>query len=90
MPAQLISYDLTRPGRDYPELFAAIKAVGSTWWHCLESVWIVKTSLTSVQIRDRLQTHVDANDKVLVADLSGNWGTLGLDKNCNEWLRENL
>ena len=90
MPAQLISYDLRRPGQDYPELFAAIKSNGVTWWHCLESVWIVKTNLTSAQIRDRLQPHIDVNDKVLVAALSGQSGTLGLDKNCNDWLRENL
>ena len=90
MSEQMISYDLRKPGRDYSELFAAIKAVGATWWHCLESVWIVKTSLTSAQVRDRLKPHVDANDKVLVASLSGDWGTLGLDKNCNDWLHENL
>ena len=89
MPAQLISYDLRKPGRGYAELFAVIKSFGA-WWHCLESVWIVKTNLTSAQIRDRLNPHVDANDKVFVASLRGGWGTFGLDNNCNNWLRENL
>ena len=90
MSAQLISYDLRRPGQNYPDLFAAIKSIDATCWHCLESVWIVKTGLTSAQVRDRLRSHVDANDKVLVASLGGDWGTHGLDKSCNDWLRENL
>jgi hypothetical protein len=53
-------------------------------------VWIVKTNLTSAQVRDRLQPHVDANDKVSVSGLNGRWATFGLDKKCNDWLQENL
>jgi hypothetical protein len=88
--AQLISYDLRKPGRDYAKLFAAIQSIGAAWWHCLESAWIVKTSLTSAQVRDQLRSHVDANDKVLVTALGGDWESLGLDENCNAWLHENL
>ena len=87
---QLISYDLQKPGQNYPNLFDAIKSVGTGWWHCLESVWIVKTGLTSTQVRDTLQSHLDANDKLLVVALGGNWATSSLTQTCNKWLRENL
>jgi hypothetical protein len=86
---QFISYDLRRPGQDYAGLFAAIKSLGA-WWHHLESVWLVKTPLTSDKIRDTLRPHLDANDSLLVAALSGNWGTLGLSSDGNDWLRKNL
>ena len=90
MAAQLISYDLRRPGRNYPELFSAIKSIDAYPHHCLESVWIVRTSLASSEVLNRLQHHMDANDKVLVTALTGDWATLGLDKGCNDWLRTSL
>ena len=68
----------------------AIKRIGTGWWHCLESVWLVETTLASTQVRDTLQQYVDANDRILVAALGGNWATLGLAQECNQWLRENL
>ena len=36
----LISYDLNSPGKNYAQLYAAIQKLGS-WWHCLDSTWIV-------------------------------------------------
>ena len=89
MPNQLISYDLRRPGQDYSELFAAIKSIGN-WWHCLDSTWIVRTTLPSTEVRKRLTAHVDANDKVLVTALAGDWASLSLDKQGNDWLRQNV
>jgi len=89
MAAQLISYDLRKPGRDYATLFAAIKQLGP-WWHCLESIWIVKTALSTVQVRDALTPHVDGNDDLIVLSLQGGWATYGLSQECNDWLRNNL
>lgn len=89
MPVQMISYDLRRPGPDYPGLFDAIEALGPSW-HCLQSVWLIDTTLTSAQVRSRLSTHVHANDSLLVAELSGDWATTGLAADCTDWLREFL
>jgi len=90
MAVQLISYDLLKPGQEYTDLFDAIKSVGTKWWHCLESVWLVETALASSQLRDTLRSYVDSNDKILVVALEGNWATLGLTPKCNKWLQENL
>jgi hypothetical protein len=89
MSVQMISYDLRRPGQDYPGLFDAIKALGPSW-HCLESIWLVNTTLASAQVRDALRSHLDANDSLLVAALEGNWAALGLSRNCTDWLRQFL
>jgi hypothetical protein len=89
LAVQLITYDLRKPGQNYTKLFAAIEAMG-TWWHCLGSVWLVQTSLTSAQVRDILRPHMDANDSLLVAGLNGNWATLGIGGECADWLRTNV
>lgn len=89
MASVLITYDLITPGKKYSELHNAIKALGS-WWHCVESTWIIKSDLSVVQIRDALKKHVDANDKLLVLGLSGVGAWVGLDKNCSDWLTSNL
>lgn len=89
MTVQMISYDLRKPGRNYDELYNAIKAIG-TWWHCLESVWLVKTNSSSGDVRTHLQQFIDANDDLVVFGLNGNWATYGLSDECNNWLRNNL
>ena len=89
MPVQVISYDLRRPAQDYTGLYDGIKALGPSW-HCLESVRLVNTPMASEQVRDALNPHIDASDSLLVAALSGKWATLGLPKNCTDWLRQFL
>jgi len=42
-----ISYDLYRPDHDYPDLFEAIKALGSEWAHLKLTLWFVRTSLSA-------------------------------------------
>lgn len=87
----LIGYDLNRQGQRYGELIEKIKELGSTWWHCLDSTWIVKTPLDQVQVRDALLPLMDSNDEVLVVNITGDaaaWA--GLNQECSEWLRTNL
>lgn len=90
MASYVISYDLNRPGQNYNELFEEIKALG-TWWHCLDSTWIVKSNLTAAQVRDRLVKKIDTNDRLIVAALTGEaaW-TTSFSEQCQDWLRKNL
>lgn len=89
MKSHLITYDLVKPGRDYEELFKAIKAFGA-WCHPLESNWVIKSDLTTAQIRDRITPHMDKNDKLFVAQLSGEAAWIGLDTVVSDWLKANL
>ena len=89
MTTQIISYDLRQPGRNYEPLYEAIQALGS-WWHCLESVWIVDTSLSATGVRNTLGDHIDSNDKLLVCELTGTWATRGITDECTTWLAEHV
>lgn len=87
----LIGYDLRKSGQDYAGLIDAIKALGSDWWHCLDSTWIVKTNKTTVSVRDTLSPHIDNNDRLLVVDITGDAAAwTGFDTECSDWLKKNL
>lgn len=88
MPTLLIAYDLNAPGQDYDELIDAIKGLG-TWWHHLDSTWIVVTRSTAASARDTLAQHVDAGDELLVVDVTGRtraWS--GFNSSGSKWLKE--
>lgn len=89
MATYLISYDLRKKGQNYTALHNAIKQLGS-WWHYLESAWIVKSHGTAVNIRDALAKHIDTNDSLLVTHLSGEAAWAGFPSDCAEWLHRNL
>lgn len=89
MKIYFIGYDLMNPGQDYSSLFDAIKSVG-TWWHCLDSTWLVKSASSAIQIRNTLVAHIDSNDKLLVACLTGEAAWRGFDEQCSSWLSNNL
>ncbi|WP_413806322.1 hypothetical protein [Streptomyces sp. OE57] len=85
----IIGYDLNRPGQDYGSLQEAIKTLG-TWWHHLDSTWIVATSKTTIQVRDGLKKHIDVNDELLVVELTGVGAWCGFPASGSEWLKKNL
>jgi len=45
----LIGWNLNRT-KNYPDLYEAIKSLGS-WWHHLHSTWLVNTTLSTVAWR---------------------------------------
>lgn len=90
MPAQLIGYDLSRPGQEYEELFDAIKNVGRSWWRCLDSTWIVITRSTPAEVANALKPYLDQNDSLAVFTLTGGAAWVGLSDKCSQWLRNNL
>lgn len=65
----LITYDLRRPGQQYTQLYEEIKKAG-TWWHHLESTWIIETQLTPKQWYERLAPHIDRNDNLIVFEIT--------------------
>jgi len=65
----LITYDLNKVGQDYNELYNAIKKTG-TWWHYLDSTWLVQTALSSNQIFESIKHAIDNNDSVLIVKIT--------------------
>lgn len=85
----LIGYDLNKSGQDYKTLIDEIKKLG-TWWHCLDSTWLIKSSSNAVAIRDHLQKFIDKNDELLVVCLTGEGAWTGFSEQCSQWLKNNL
>ncbi|MDP3650334.1 MAG: hypothetical protein Q8R67_01505 [Rhodoferax sp.] len=66
-----ISYDLNRPGQDYPSIIETIKSLGN-WAKVQKSFWYVKSNLTAMQAVERVWAHMDANDSLIVVDATNN------------------
>lgn len=82
----LITYDLNKPGQEYPKLYDTIKAMGS-WWHHLDSTWLIDTTLTASEIRDRTRAVIDAGDYVLVVEFGSVWASF-LPNRANDWIHK--
>ena len=90
MSTLLVGYDLNQPGQDYTSLIETLKKVGA-WWHYLDSMWLVKTSLTPIELRDKLSAVLDSSDELVVLDVtSRTWAATGLPKRAYDWLHTNL
>ena len=89
MPTYMVGYDLNAPGKNYGELIEALKGYG-TYWHHLDSIWLIVTDRTTSEIRDYVGQFLDQNDELLVAKLSGAWATKGIQKSGNDWLHSNV
>lgn len=90
MSVRMITYDLRKPGRDYSGLYKAIESIAGARWHCVESVWLVRTAKDNAAIREILTPHLDVNDKLLVGTIGPGWATTGFETECNQWLRDNV
>lgn len=90
MSALLVTYDLRKPGQDYKDLHDAIKALGSTWWHYLESTWLVATTLTVQAAADRLYPHLDKNDLLLVLNITGDASQGLLPQEAWKWIQTHV
>lgn len=92
MTTYLISYDLCNPGRNYSSLAAAIAEVFPYRIRPLQSVLVVKSDSTAVQIRDFLQQYVDQSDRILVMVVKAPaaWVNLINHPDSTNWLNTNL
>ncbi|MFA6986339.1 MAG: hypothetical protein WC213_09040 [Arenimonas sp.] len=84
MSIYLVTYDLKQPGRNYAPVFEYLKKF--TYCKGMESVWLLDTTTSATALRDALNTLVDGNDRVFVARLQGEWGSLRYD--CAAWLND--
>jgi hypothetical protein len=69
MRKYMIVYDLERRGESYEPLLSALRQLGAL--HVLYSKWVLRTNYTAVQLRDHLKRFIDANDLLLVVELTG-------------------
>ena len=91
MASYIITYDLSKPGRNYTGLYDKFKAISGTWAHIAESSWFVAgDNLESEKIVDTLSPAIDNNDKLFVGKMDGKGAWTGLTDKQTAWLKKNL
>jgi hypothetical protein len=89
MKTLLVGYDLNSPGQDYTDLTEHLKTY-ENWWHHLDSTWVIRTSRSTTEVRDAIRQHLDANDELLVVELTGVGAWAGFNAKGSQWLLDNL
>lgn len=87
MPAYLVTYDLHHGSRDdYEDLYAAIESYG-VWARVTESTWIVVTDDKPTDVRDRLFSCMDEQDRlfILKSGVAGAWRNIRCG---HDWLEK--
>lgn len=87
MKTYSITYDLGNPGRNYEGVVDEIKAIANGYCRPTQSHWFINTNHSAGAIRDKIATKLDTSDKLMVNEVGDDWGTWGLRKETNEWLR---
>ena len=88
MSCYLITYDLLTPSKDYKALYDQIKTY-EAWWHHMESVWLVSTSKSLMDVATELKQYVDDKDNLLVIDVSGRERAGWLTRRAWDWMTTN-
>ena len=87
MAVLLVTYDLNRPGKDYPDLLKTIKEY--SWSKISESSYAINTTKSPIDVFNQLKPFVDKNDNLYVINLKRPYTGFG-PKEVNEWLEQNL
>lgn len=90
MQTLFVGYDLNAPGKNYDNLIEYLKS-HSGWCRPLESNWLIRTTKSHKTVRDEAKKFIDANDELLVIDVTGDAAAwYGLSDKVSTWLQENL
>jgi len=87
----LISYDLSKPERDYESLITIINTFDKPI-RILKSVWLIESNDTTTMIYDALRNHIDRDDTLFVCplDFSGSVCSNLKDAKIKDWFNEHL
>ncbi len=90
MKTLLVGYDLNQPDQDYADLIEKLKSFG-TWWHHLDSTWLIRAELTAKEMRDILKPLIGSSDEVLVIEVTGcSAAWMGFNQKASDWIKEHL
>jgi hypothetical protein len=89
MNTYIISYDLISPGQNYENLLKEIRSF-SSWARLGGSAYIVETEETASQVRDKLTSFLDINDKLFVGKIQTPAAWIGLGDEVSQWISNYL
>lgn len=80
-----VTYDLNRPGQNYPRLYDTIRSIGNTIWP-LQNLWFLDSQNSTQDIANAIHAVVDQNDSVFVVRVyRGQWGSW-MSADANQWI----
>lgn len=88
MTVYCVSYDLNKAGQNYSDLYEELKKSPS-WWHYLDSTWLIYTAETADQLSERLRKNLDNNDNLLVIKVVRSYAGW-LPKKAWEWIDKHV
>ena len=88
MAVYSISYDLIKMGQKYDALIKEIKTFPN-WCHAMDSYWLISSSLSATQVRDKLRKHTDNNDLIFVTSISRDYSGW-LTQETWDWIDKNI
>lgn len=62
-------YQLNRPGKDYTNLYGALRQYDYIRDNSLNSVWFISTMWTAAQVYDHLRHYLDITDRIVITQL---------------------
>lgn len=83
-----VGYDLNKAGKDYDGLIKELKK-SSSWWHYLDSTWLIYTQETPEQIWARISSHFDKNDYALIIRVARDYQGW-LPKEAWDWINKHV
>ena len=92
MNTYLISYDLVGAidRQEYDNLIAHIRT-SYIWAKPLESVWLIKTNLSTSQVINNLLNFIKkSNDRLLVIQVTNNWMAYNLSIEVIQWMKAGM
>ncbi len=91
MAIYMIGYDLhPRPAETYDEFYSAIETLGSGYWDCLDSTWLVITERNAIEIHKELRRYLKPEDRLLVMRYGNNAAWSGFEDACETWLLDHM
>ena len=84
----LVTYDLKKPGKHYESLHITLKTAVS-WWHYLDSTWIIKSEQPVNYWSEKIRGVIDKNDNFLIVDITKQNRQGWLPKKAWDWIRRN-
>ncbi len=70
----MITYDLNKSGKDYNDVFEAIKTASTgAWCHYWDSTWLIKSNYTNANdVSDLITPYLDSDDRLIVIQVENN------------------
>lgn len=85
----LITYQFKKSEEFYRSFYDKIKKLCYSWWHYLDTVWIIRTDVSIQEISATLNKLVDTRDCLLIVDVTVSDFSGWLPTDAWQWIKNN-